>query len=253
MLKTVYLTVLLGIAGVAGATAAEGAPIRISGSTSVANAIVLPHQAGIARTAGVEIVVTAKSSGDGVKDLACGRADIAMISADLDEIMGRMSQVMAAYNVTKNDLKTFDVGEARVEFIVNKDSPVTRLSADQIKGIYLGTLTNWRQLGAPAAVIQPVAPGPGDAMRIMLEAELLGGQKIPSTAELGDEAPQIAGIVARIPNGIGFVSSATPDFMRKGTRTVDTEDHLVQHLTLVTRGEPSGDIAKVIDAIVHLH
>jgi phosphate transport system substrate-binding protein len=225
--------------------------VRINGSTSVANSIVLPHQADIEKAAGVRLVVAPNSSGNGMTDLFGGTTDIAMISSDLDELLGKLSALVQAYKVDKARLRSFDLGEARVEFIVNLANPVRKLTSEQVKAIYLGKLTNWKDVGGPDVRIDAFAESAGGAMRAMLEHEWLGGQKISEFIAETDRAPQVAGMVAKAPHGIGFVSSTTPQALRMGTVPVETDTQLVQHLSLVTKGDPGPDAAKVIDAIKH--
>lgn len=246
--------IAIGIAAVAvSAQAQEAGPaVRINGSTSVANSIVLPHQAEIEKAAAMKMAVTSNSSGAGVADLLGGKADIAMISSGLDEIVAKLANVMQAYKVDKSQLRTFDVGEARVEFIVNSQNAVRKLTAEQLKAIYLGKLTNWQDVGGQQAKISAFSESRGGAMRTMLEHEWLGGQKIADAIAESETAPQVASMVARHPNGIGFVSSTTPKGLLTGTAPIETDSQLVQHLTLVTIGDPTPEAARLIDVIKHM-
>jgi len=252
MFRTFFAAVIVMFFGTAVDAAADSGVVRINGSTSVANSIVLPHQAEIEKAAGVKIVVTPNSSGSGTTDLISGNADIAMISSDLDEIVAKISNAMQAYKADKSQLQTVSLGEAKVEFIVNQACPIRKLTAEQIKAIYLGKTTNWKMLGGPDARIDVIAESKGGAMRAMLEHEWLGGQKIGDFVAETDTAPQVAAMVAHSPNRIGFVSSTTPASLRAGTATIETDTTLMQHLSLVTKGSPSPDISRVIDAIKHL-
>ena len=249
MLKLFLVTALAMVIGGTAWADGQGGYIRINGSTSVANSIVAPHQSEIEKAAGVKIAVIQSSSGGGVGDLFAGRADIAMISSDLDEILTKEKRAVDAYKVDKGQLRTFSLGAAKVEFIVNEANPIRKLSGDQIKAIYLGTLTNWKDVGGAAGTITPFAETRHGAMRAMVEHDLLGGKPISDMVAEADEAPMVAKMVARSTLGIGFVISTTPASLRTGTATVDTDAQIKQHLSLVTNGEPQADVKRVIEAI----
>lgn len=230
-------------------TAAESVPpVRISGSTTVANSIVIPHQADIESAAKVKLDLTPSSSGAGIVELASGGTDIAMISSDLGEILEKVRKTTLTYNLDEARLQKVDVGQARIEFIVNASNPVKKLSAEQLKKIFLGKITNWKDVGGPAADIHLLSESRHGAMRAIIEHDLLEGEMSSRAAEIMD-APEIATAVARLSNGIGFISSATPADLRQGTVAVDTDVRLVQSLALVTKGVPSPSVARVIQAI----
>lgn len=57
-----------------------------------------------------------------------------------------------------NVFETMDVREIGLDalvFIVNEDNPVTSLTAEQIRGIYSGKITNWKQVGGNDIEIVP--------------------------------------------------------------------------------------------------
>lgn len=253
MLRTFLATALAMVIGGTAWADGQGGYIRISGSTSVANSIVVPHQAEIEKASGVKIVITPSSSGAGASDLFAAQADIAMISSDLDEVLAKEKRAVDAYKVDKGQLRTFSLGAAKVEFIVNTANPVKKLSGDQIKAIYLGTLTNWKDVGGSAGTITPFAETRHGAMRTMVEHDLLGGKSVSDLVAEANEAPLVAMMVARSPNGIGFISSTTPASLRTGTAIVETDARIMQHLTLVTLGEPRAEVKRVIESISSFH
>lgn len=252
MLRTFFAAALVMVLGVNAEATAQDAIVRISGSTSVANGIVLPHQAAIEKAAGVRIMVTPNSSGAGVTDLFAGNADIAMISSDLDDILKKMSRAVEAYKVDKSSFRTFSLGEAKVEFIVNQNNPVRKLSRDQLKAIYLGEIANWKDVGGSSAALSAYSEPRHGAMRTIVEHDLLGGKPISDTVSEVERAPQVAAMVARTPTGLGFVSSSTPADLRMGTVPVESDVRLAQHLSVITRGEPNPTVFRVIEAMKRL-
>ena len=249
MIRLFRVMTFLAILGTAAQAGADEGDIRINGSTSVANGIILPHQSDIQAAANVKIAVTPNSSGAGIIDLFAGRADIAMISSPLEEILTKEAAAVKSYNIDRSRLHTVDIGEARIEFIVNSANTVRALSADQIKAIYEGKIVSWKELGGPDLDIEAVAESRHGAMRAMLEHRLLGDHPIADGVNEATEAPEVAAWVAKAPGAIGFISSTLPAALRNGTVTVRTDVHLGQSLSLVTLGEPTAAAVQVIQAI----
>lgn len=227
-------------------------PLRLVGSTSVANGAVLPHKAEIENTAKVKIAVLPSSSGDGLAKLASGEADIAMISADLDEILEKVKPALDANKLDRGQLQTHRVSENHVEFIVNEGNASRKLSAGQLKAIFLGSITNWKDAGGPDAPISAVSESRQGAMRAIIEHDLLGGAKMADSVVETRNALEVPRLVAMTPNSIGFISASIPKAARGGTATVETDVSLTQHLALVTRGQPDDASRRVIEAIAGL-
>lgn len=226
----------------AAATAAE---ITISGSTSVAAQLVQPHEAQIEAAAGVSLNIIANGSGRGLQDLAEGKAAVAMISAPL-EVTAESVNKKQPGAVDAAGMVAHQVGEARVAFVVHPANPVKQMTQEQVAGILSGAIANWSALGGPDLPIVVVTEVAGGGLRSMVESEMLG--KAPITGNLRElpNATQVAQVVQQISPGFGVAAHAS--VAGSGASVVATEREIAQPLILVTRGTPSAEIARVIDA-----
>ena len=74
------------------------------------------------------------------KDIVDGNADIIICAQPSDEQL--------AYAKEKGvELELVPIGSDAFVFIVNSNNPVSDITIDQIKGIYSGKITNWRETG----------------------------------------------------------------------------------------------------------
>ena len=74
------------------------------------------------------------------KDIVDGNADIIICAQPSDEQL--------AYAAEKGvELELVPIGSDAFVFIVNDSNPVNNITIDQIKGIYSGEITNWKELG----------------------------------------------------------------------------------------------------------
>lgn len=237
------LMMSLALAGLlwSGAAAAE---LRLHGSATVARGIVEPNQAAIEKEAGTGLKVVVNGSGNGLQDLAAGRADVAMISAAL-EIEAAILNDAKPGTLSLDGLRTFPVGSSTIHFIVNPGNPVRKLGEDQLRAILSGKIANWKEVGGADAPIQVIFERPGQGTRASVEAKLLPGQTLVASARTVATLAQVPQIVAQLPGAIGYGNSASID----PAKTPLVEGISVsQPLALVTKGEPSEEMKKLIAA-----
>lgn len=101
-------------------------------------------------------------SGGGIKALQKKKTDIARTGRPLKD-------------KEKAGLVEHLFGRAAVVFATHPSvTGVDHLSTEQLKDIYTGKITNWREVGGPDAKIYPISRETGDSARIVLEALMPG-------------------------------------------------------------------------------
>ena len=74
------------------------------------------------------------------------------------------------------------IGLEAFVFFVNADNPVESLTVDEIRAVYSGTIRNWRQVGGPYRIINPVTRLEGSGSQSMMQAFMgetpIGGKSI---------------------------------------------------------------------------
>jgi phosphate transport system substrate-binding protein len=218
--------------------------VKISGSTTVNLNVFQPFKAQIETASGVELEVIANSSPRGLDDLIAGRADVAMLSSQLTAVAGKLNQKQPGA-VDTSTLKEFKIGESKVAFIVHPSNPVKSLTLPQLKEIFAGNITNWKEVGGADAAIVVVTEATGGGIRITVEEKLMGGMAVTQQARHVANAPQIPLIVKQLPGAIG-PASAKHDLA--GVVVLQTEEIIAQPLILVTKSNPNGSIANVVEA-----
>lgn len=73
--------------------------------------------------------------------------------------------------------KYTQIGHEAFVFFVNKDNPIESLTLEQIKGIYSGKITNWKELGGKDEKIVPFQRNEGSGSQSML-VRLMGNTPI---------------------------------------------------------------------------
>ena len=222
------------------ASFAIAAEFKLNGSTTVVGNIIGPNKAAIEQETGLTLVVTPNGSGNGLKDLAAGRADAAMISAPLkseaDAINKASPGSLEASGFVENN-----IGAAVTKIIVNSANPVKSLSATQLQDIFSGKISSWKDVGGADQPILVVAEAPGAGSRAMVIAQILGGTEIAGSARAVTAVQQITQIVGQAPNAIGYGVASN------GVAAIPNAE-AKQPLIIITKGAASGDAKKLIDA-----
>jgi phosphate transport system substrate-binding protein len=175
----------------------------------------------------------------GINAVVDGTADVGMSSREL-----------TADELAKG-LKTYEIAIDGIAIIVNKDNPITNLSTAQVRDIYAGNITNWKQVDGNDAEIFVVTREPGSGTRGAFE-ELVMQKKadITTNAITQGSTGSISAYVETSKNAIGYISYGSlkdnvkalqVDGVAPTTQTIKDKSYKVQRPFLfVTRGEPTG-------------
>lgn len=225
---------------------ASAESLNVNGSTTVMNNIITPKKPEIEKLSGQTIVITGNGSGRGITDLVAGKAQIAMISAPLEEEVKKLNEKQPGL-VDATKLKTHQIGEARVAFAVHPSNPVKSVTEAQLADILAGKVTNWKEVGGADQPIVIVAAGPGDGVRSMAEAAVLKGGSLPASARALNNATQIVKVVAQLPDALGVIAAISLD---ASVAELKAGKPIGQPLILITMGEETPAVQQVIAAAI---
>ncbi len=150
---------------------------------------------------GVKVDIKGGGATRGIRDAASGKIDIGgacRISIDDNKLEANAYQIPVAWDA--------------LVVVVNKANPVTDISFEQLQGLYLGKIRNWKELGGADAPIELYArksklSGVGRTLRELVFANF--EQKFTATHVVKSSGPLEKGIIKNV-NGIGVtgISSA---------------------------------------------
>ena len=135
------LGLALGVAMLLGGVAQAGDTITITGSTTVLPIAQKAAEVYMKKNPGVRISVAGTGSGDGIKSVIDGTADIGDASRDMKKKEVKLAEEKG---VTP---KKFTVALDCIVPVVNPANPVKDLSLAQLKDIYTGKIKNWKEVG----------------------------------------------------------------------------------------------------------
>jgi phosphate transport system substrate-binding protein len=115
-------------------TAGAAGKVVVAGSSSVAPVMEKLKEAYAAVNSAVEIEIQTSDSGTGISSTISGVCDIGMASRELKD------------TETSEGITPIKIAIDGLAVIVNPDRETTDMSADQVKAIFLGEVTNWKDL-----------------------------------------------------------------------------------------------------------
>ena len=137
------------------------------------------------------------------------------------------------------------IGRDALVFIVNEDNPVQSLTLDQLRDIYAGRITNWKELGGDDAPIVAFQRGEDSGSQTLFRNLLIGdGDLMATPTELAPAS--MGGLVDSIAsynnsaNAIGFSVYYYIDQMysQPGLRLLSVEDVTPSYDTIASQEYP---------------
>jgi phosphate transport system substrate-binding protein len=231
-------------AGGGGGGGGGGGTVMLAGSTSVGP---LAQKLGEAFKGGT-IEVQAGGSTAGIKAAHEGNADIGMASRELTD-------------EEKAGLVLTEIAKDGIAVVVHPSNSVADLKVDQVKEIYMGKITNWKDVGGPDKSITIVTREQGSGTRGAFEEMVMGkGNKIEDAALVQPSTGGVRKTVAGDESAIGFISiglltnevkplklngvEATSANVSNGTYPVK------RPFLFLTKGEPKGAAKAFIDFVL---
>lgn len=184
--------------------------INGGGSTSVQKIIDAEGAEFGALHPAVKFTYSGTGSSDGIKNAANGTYSFGCASRELKES-------------EKTDLTELVFAYDGIAVIVNDENPVEDLTKDQIKAIYTGKITNWKEVGGEDHPIAVVSREDGAGTRTAVEELLDFTEQLKPSATVKEGNGNVQSTVSANPNAIGYVSITFVDRSVKPLRVDGVE------------------------------
>lgn len=246
------LGLALGAAMLMGGAAAQaGDSITITGSTTVLPIAQKAAEVYMKKNPGVRISVAGTGSGDGIKAVIDGTANIGDSSRDMK---AKEIKLAKEKGVTP---KKFTVALDCIVPVVNPANPVGDLSIEQLKGIYTGKIKNWKAVGGNDKPIVVISRDSSSGTFEVWNHRVLGKKtRVRPDAQLQASNGAVAQAVAGNKYAIGYVGIGYLNAKLKGLTVggvkasaktaMDKSYPIARGLYMFTNGEPKGQTAKFI-------
>ncbi len=237
----IIIFIVLSLAG--GACADE--LLRYAGATTLQR-FFMPGVASIfTNDTAIRVQIEGGNTGPGISALLKGEIDMAGAGRYLTEAERNKGLV--------EHFLGWDV----LTIVVHEQNPVEDLAIDQLQGIFSGAITNWQDVGGNDGPIIVVTSPKGSGMRSAVKKLILKDRDYLSREIVSVVVSQSDQQISMFPVGITALSRSMLDADGVKSITVngvapleanisDGRYPLAKPLTLVTMGEPQGDLGRFI-------
>lgn len=258
MNRRIFITGFLVLAPMASARAAES--VSVKGSDTM---VILGQRWAeefMKKGSGPQLQVTGGGSGTGISALINGTTDICMSSRmmkppEKQKLRDRYATVGVEIPVAKDGLSIY----------VHKDNPLNELSMAQIRDIFLGKLTNWKELGGPDNRIIIYSRENSSGTYVFFKDAVLGGRDFSPRAQTMPGTASVVNAVSKERFGVGYGGAAyakgikivkvkkdanSPAILPDLASVLNGSYALARPLFFYVRNKPSGDIKTFTDWVL---
>jgi phosphate transport system substrate-binding protein len=179
--------------------AARAGNVTVKGSDTMVILVQRWAEDFMKKNPGTRVQVTGGGSGVGISSLINGTTEIATTSrpikpAEAEKLGGKPTEIAVAKD--------------GVTLYVNERNPISSLTVEQIKDIYLGDITNWKDVGGPDAPIVLYSRENSSGTYVFFKEHVLAGDDYAPGAQTLPGTAAVVNAVAKEKNGIGYGGAA---------------------------------------------
>ena len=238
----------------------ENKPITIKGSDTMVLLGQRWAEVYMKKNPAARIQITGGGSGTGIAALINGTTDICESSRPMKD--KEKEQVKGKRNV---EVKEIAVAVDGLAIYLNSVNPIKELTLDQIKGIYTGRITNWKDVGGKDAKVIAYSRENNSGTYAYFKEHVLGNadfhpviQTLPGTSAVTNAVSKDLKSIGY--GGIAYAKGIHHTMVKKDASSPAVEPSMENVLTSkypISRylywymaGEPSGEAAKLVDWVL---
>lgn len=234
--------------------------VEIKGSDTMVNLGQLWAEQFMDKNPEAQLAVTGGGSGTGIAAIINGTADIAQSSRQMKD------KEMEEAKDNGFELKEFVVGRDGIAIAVNKDNPIEAVTLEQLKGIFTGKITNWKEIGGNDENIVVMSRESNSGTYVFFKEFVLKDEEYATSALLMPSNQAIVEGLKQDTSGIGYIGLAyandeikvipvkkddNSEGVMPSLETINAGDYPVSRpLFLYTAGDPDGVVKLYMDFIM---
>ncbi|MBI4732462.1 MAG: hypothetical protein HY781_10150 [Chloroflexi bacterium] len=138
----------------------------------------------------------------------------------------------------------YQIDTEEILVIVNPQSPINSLTADEVLGLFTGSIQNWQEVNGDDAKVQVWVFAAGEDVQQIFEQTALGGAPVTSLARLAPDPEEMAQAIAGDVNTVGILTRHWKMGNVSDVYTVDTVPVLA-----LTLSEPNAAIMGILPCL----
>ncbi len=257
-MKKIILTILTALA--AFGFMQKGETITVKGSDTMVILSQRWAELYMSKHPDVTVQITGGGSGVGISALINGTTDICLSSRPMKK--SEKEKLKQRFNTLGVEIKAAKDGLA---VYLWEKNPVNELSIQQLKDIYTGKITNWKQVGGPDTKIIVYGRENSSGTYVYFKDNVLDGEDFAPSVQTLPGTGGVVNAVSKDKYGIGYGGAAYAKGIKllkvkkdaNSTAYEPTEENvksgdypISRYLYMYTRSRPSGAMKEYIDWIL---
>lgn len=226
------------------ASLATAAEIKVGGGGAAIATIFTPVKAAYEKATGDNLIILQSTPGRGLADLVNGKLDATVAAVSIDSMIASATKEGA--KVDKAALQQVEIGTNKVAVFIHPSNPVTTLTKDQMKGLFTGKITNWKEVGGKDAQVIVVWGKNSPGQNALFTKVILDGEKIAAEVMDTTDYKGIKDSVLSNPEAIGIDPLGMSD---NSVKVIKPTPEVTAPIRVVIKGKPSAAIQKLLDFI----
>ncbi len=234
--------------------------IQLKGSDTILNLGQAVAEEAMKSDRSLKIAVTGGGSGTGIAALVNKTVDIAQASREIKD--KEIAQAKAAGVTPKEITVAYD----GITVVVNKKNGVNNLTSAQLRSIFIGEVSNWKEIGGADKKIVVLSRDSSSGTHVFFKEHILrsGNEKgpeeyrkdtlfLPSNQAIVNEIEKNEGAIGYI--GMGYMEAGIKDVTVNGIEATvanvfSKKYPISRGLYWYVNGEPKGNVKKLVDFIL---
>ena len=234
-------------------TALADTTIKVDGSTTVLPIMQKIVEAYMKAHPDVKITVSGGGSGNGIKALIDGATDVAMASRAMQP---KELDLAKTKNIApKQIVCAIDA----IVPVVNPANKLAEITTDQLKDLYMGKITSWKDLGGEGPVVV-ISRDTSSGTYESWEELVMKKERVFPGALMQASSGAVVQAVSKNKNALGYVGIGYLDASTKGLKVDGIEPTaenakskkfpISRDLYLYTNGAPAGAVKGLVDFLL---
>jgi phosphate transport system substrate-binding protein len=215
--------------------------IRLIGGTSAISTVFSPIKESYEKATGDRLTIRLSEPTQSLIALEKGEVDFASINSLSVDIAIEKAKLKGVV-IDPKSLHRSQIAQSRLVVFLDKSNPLTRLSKEQLKGIFTGKITNWREVGGDDHEIIVLWGKDTPYLNILFSKEILDGEPVTPKARQAGDHFELRKLVVATRGAIALNSSGL--IMPK--LKVPEIPNLPLPILIITKGKPSAKVEKVL-------
>jgi phosphate transport system substrate-binding protein len=208
----------------------------------------------------VVVQVTGGGSGTGISALINGTTDFANASREMKK--NEFDKLKQRYNTMGNEIK---VAKDGITIYTNISNPVSELTIAQIRAIYLGEVSNWKEVGGEDAAILLYGRENSSGTYVFFRDNILIGKDYATSMQSLPGTAAVVNAVVKDKYGIGYGGAAYAEGIKiikvqkdeasqafaPTAETIKNNQYpITRYLYMYSRSKPTGAMKEYVDWIL---